>query len=266
MNSSTYLRIDGRLGFVELAGAGPPVLCVHTAGQSGVQWRDVLTELPAAGYQVVVPDLPGHGRSDLPQEGPVTDLARYRDWCLEVADRLDLRNPFVVGCSIGGKIALDIAAEAGDRVSGVVAMAADGWNTRLSVAGLERSIEDSASPSRADRTYYGTIASCGASVPRRRAEYIAELHRREDPVVSVTDLIGWAGHDLRERLRLIDCPVRLVAGEDDFWLDRDRVAWTAGQIPGCHHEVLAGIGHYPMEEIAGFPELLTGWLKELVRV
>jgi pimeloyl-ACP methyl ester carboxylesterase len=263
MNSSTYLRIDDRLGFVELAGDGQPVLCVHTAGQSGVQWREVLAELPSAGYQVLVPDLPGHGRSDLPADGPVTDLTRYRDWCLEVIDRLGLARPFVVGCSIGGKIALDVAAEAGDRLGGVVAMAADAWNTGLSVAGLERSIEDSAAPSRADRTYYGTLASCGARVPKQRAEYIAEMHRREDPVVSTTDLIGWSRHDLRERLGLINCPARLVLGEDDFWLERSSVDWTAERIPGCRYEVLAGIGHYPMEEIAGFPELLTGWLEEM---
>jgi pimeloyl-ACP methyl ester carboxylesterase len=89
------------------------------------------------------------------------------------------------------------------------------------------------------------------------------MHRREDPVVSTTDLIGWSRHDLRERLGLINCPARLVLGEDDFWLERSSVDWTAERIPGCRYEVLAGIGHYPMEEIAGFPELLTGWLEEM---
>ena len=36
---AAYLQVGGSLAFVEQSGAGIPVLCLHTAGQSGVQWR-----------------------------------------------------------------------------------------------------------------------------------------------------------------------------------------------------------------------------------
>ncbi|MQA13808.1 MAG: alpha/beta fold hydrolase [Pseudonocardiaceae bacterium] len=263
MNRCDHLTIDGRTGFVEIAGDGPPVLCLHTAGQSGVQWRDVLRELPSHGYQVIVCDLPGHGRSEPAAGGPVTDLAYYRDWCLQLLAGLGVTRFSVVGCSIGGKIALDLAASAPEAVTSAVAMEADARNTRLSVRGLQRSLEAAAAPSVADRTYYGTLASCGAAVPGSRAELIATMHRREDPAISTSDLIGWAAHDLREQLVQIRCPLRLVAGADDFWLDLDDVRWTAAQVPGCRLDILEGIGHYPMEEIAGFPAVLAGWLAEL---
>jgi pimeloyl-ACP methyl ester carboxylesterase len=259
-----HVEIDGAVGFAELSGDGVPLLCIHSAGQSGVQWREVLRALPAHGYRVIVADLPGHGRSDNPRSGPVRDLGGYAAWLAELLRLLGADRPLVAGCSIGGKIALELAADPAVAPRGVVAMAADAHNSRLSTRALERSLEDAASPSRADRTYLGTLACIGREVPVERAQAIAAMHRREDPVVSTTDLIGWSEHDLRSRLAEIACPVRLVAGEDDFWIELDDVEWTAARIPDCAYERLPGIGHYPMEEIEGFPELLSSWLRELV--
>jgi pimeloyl-ACP methyl ester carboxylesterase len=254
-----YLTVRGALAYVEQTGSGPSVLCLHTAGQSGVQWRRTTEALAARGYHVIVPDLPGHGRSEPAPDGPVRDLGEYARWCLDLLDLLDVHRPFVVGCSIGGKIALDLAVRAGEDLAGVVAMAADARNTRTSVPGLLRELEDAAAPSRSDRTYFGTLAVVGRSVPAERAQLIATMHRREDPTVSTSDLLGWATHDLRPSLQQIACPTHLVVGDDDLWLDVADVAWTAQQIPDARVTVLEGIGHYPMEEMEDIVSLLHGW-------
>jgi pimeloyl-ACP methyl ester carboxylesterase len=133
------------------------------------------------------------------------------------------------------------------------------------VRGLRRELVDVAAPARGDRTYLGTLAVVGRSVRPDRAALIATMHRREDPVVTVSDLIGWATHDLRDRLPLIGCPVRLAVGTDDLWVDVERVRWAAGRIPGARLTVLDGVGHYPMEEIDGFAGVLAGWLAEADR-
>lgn len=263
MIRAQYLVVEGALAYVEESGVGPPVLCLHTAGQSGVQWRHTTERLAALGYRVIVPDLPGHGRSEPAPTGPVRDLGEYARWCLSLLAALDADQPFVVGCSIGGKIALDIAVRAGNDLAGVVAMEADARNTRTSVPGLERELEDAAAPSRSDRTYFGTRAVIGRAVPADRAELIATMHRREDPSISTSDLLGWATHDLRRSLSDIACPARLVVGADDLWLDAADVAWAAEQIPDAELTVLEGVGHYPMEEVECFPEVLAGWLGEL---
>jgi pimeloyl-ACP methyl ester carboxylesterase/ketosteroid isomerase-like protein len=255
-----YLTVDGSTAFVEVAGEGQPLLCIHTAGQSGVPARASLYELSGRGSQVIVPDPPRHGRSDHAVGGPVTDLSVYSAWLGKVLATLGVQRPWVVGCSIGGKIALELAADPSVAPRGVVAMAADAFNDPAATRGYVRALEDSASPSRADRTYYGTLASIGASVPPERAEVIAAMHRREDPVVSTSDLIGWSTHDLRPRLAEIACPVRLVIGEDDYWINTADLAPTAAAIPDCTYQRLAGVGHYPMDELPGFPAVLTGWL------
>lgn len=260
-----YVEVGGTRSFVLTDGDGPGVLCLHTAGQNGVQWRDTQSALAALGYRVIVPDLPGHGRSEPAPGGPVRDLADYAAWCEELIDTLGLERPFVVGCSIGGAIAVQLAVRRGDRLAGAVAMAAHGGTDApgLSVRGLERELSDAAAPSRSDRTYFGTLAVVGDRVPAARAELIARMHRREDPEISTSDLIGWATHDVRDGLAGVACPVRLVVGGDDLWLDPADVRYAAEQIPGARYTLLEGIGHYPMEELDDFAGTLDGWLREL---
>ncbi|MFJ9086228.1 alpha/beta fold hydrolase [Streptomyces sp. NPDC102384] len=279
-HEARYLEIDGALGYVEeaygeraygepsgveLPGEGAPVLCLHTAGQSGVQWRRTTEELAALGYRVIVPDLPGHGRSEPARTGPVEDLAQYAQWCQRLITALELERPYVVGCSIGGKIALELAVRAGDELAGAVALAAEAGPGRVNVAGLRRELQDLAAPSRSDRTYLGTLAVVGSAVPPATAELIATMHRREDPAVSSADLIGWGTHDVRDALAAATCPVQLVAGQDDLWLDLEQVRRTSEALPHGQYVLLPGVGHYPMEEIDGFAGVLDGWLRQLSR-
>ncbi|WP_072801535.1 alpha/beta fold hydrolase [Rhodococcoides yunnanense] len=278
MIEAKYLSIDGPLGFVEIVTpdkpsttALPTVLCLHTAGQSGVQWRHVARELAEQGYRVVVPDLPGHGRSEPAPGGPVDDLVRYADWLGTLLDLLEVTTPFVIGCSIGGKLTLELATRPGRPLAGAVAMEAEAAPGRVNVHGLRRELEDVAGPSRSDRTYLGTLASIGTDVGFERAHLIAAMHKREDPQISSTDLIGWGTHDVRDRLRDVTCPIHLVAGDEDPWIEVSAVQAAADAINTVHPglarcTVLKGIGHYPMEEIDDFAALATGWLLDLASV
>jgi pimeloyl-ACP methyl ester carboxylesterase len=263
MIAAEYHEVMGATGFIEIAGDGPALFCIHTAGQTGAQWRHVLQRLSGQGYKVIVPDLPGHGRSDGAPDGPVEDFAYYREWCLGLLTKLGVERAYLAGCSLGGRMVLDLAGSAPQRALGVVSMAANPDLRLLSENGLRRELEGSASPSRADRTYYGTLASVGAATSPERAREIARRHCREDPAVSSADLIGWVRHDLEPLLPRISAPVRLLAGAEDFWLDPARLDRMGEQIPDCTVETLAGIGHYMQEEIEDFPDLLGSWLAEM---
>lgn len=278
MIEARYLSIDGALGFTEIITPDrhtlatlPTVLCLHTAGQSGVQWRHVAGELAGRGYRVIVPDLPGHGRSEPATNGPVDDLIEYADWLWKLLDLLGVTTPFVIGCSIGGKLTLDLATRPARPLAGALAMEAEAGPGRVNVHGLRRELSDVASPSRSDRTYLGTRASIGTTVTDDRAHIIATMHKREDPEISSTDLIGWGTHDVRDRLHEVTCPIHLIAGDEDPWIDLQAVHEAADAInstrPGrARYTALVGIGHYPMEEIDDFAALAARWLDELTAV
>jgi pimeloyl-ACP methyl ester carboxylesterase len=259
------LTIDGRLAFVEDWGDidATPLLALHTAGQSGVQYSHVAADLAAHGYRVIVPDLPGHGRSEPAAQGPVTDLGDYARFALTVLDSLGIDRFVVVGCSIGGKITIDLAVRAGERIRAAVAMAAGASRGHVSIRGLTRELNDISTPSRSDRTYWGTRAVVGSAVGEERRALIARMHCREDPIVSNSDLIGWGRHDVSAELPTIPCPTILIAGEDDLWIDAEAVRRDAESIPRGTYAFLPGIGHYPMEEMSDFASQVHAWVRDL---
>ena len=267
MLSAHHVDIDGRIGFVQDAVPDRPngstLLLIHTAGQSGVQWRHSLHTLTELGYRLVVPDLPGHGHSEPAPGGAVIDLGWYASWLMKLVDLLRLDDPLVVGCSIGGKIAQDLATRHSSRLAGAISMCAEPGPGRGKLHALERELEDSAAPSRSDRTHLGTRAVVGRAVPEERAALIARMHCREDPIVSNSDLIGWCTHDVRDRLADISCPITFVAGEHDLWVNADAVEGAAAQIPGAAFVHLEGYGHYPMEEMDNFAQVLDRWVTDM---
>jgi pimeloyl-ACP methyl ester carboxylesterase len=99
---------------VRLAESGaadaPPVLLVHGWGASIYMWRDWFAPLAAMGYRVVALDLPGHGLSDKPSEEGRYRLASLVATVREVIAAAGLRRPHVVAQSMGGTIALELAA------------------------------------------------------------------------------------------------------------------------------------------------------------
>jgi pimeloyl-ACP methyl ester carboxylesterase len=173
---------------------------------------------------------------------------------------MSMTRPYVLGCSIGGKIALDMAVKASPRLSGVVAMEAA--FARTADRRSRRILEDSASPSVRDGNYLMNLVLCGHLAKPERVEMIAQMHCREDWIVTAADVIGFRSHYLWDSLSSVACPVYLVVGEDGA-IPREHSRGTADQIPGAHFEIVDGIGHYPMEEMDDFVERFAGWVRIL---
>ena len=88
----------------------PSVLLVHGWGASIYMWRDWLAPLAAAGFRAVAVDLPGHGLSDKPSDEGRYRLASLVASVRGVIEGAGLHRPHVVAQSMGGTIALDLAA------------------------------------------------------------------------------------------------------------------------------------------------------------
>ena len=115
-----YLHLD-LLGkphrlYVEEAGQGIPLLCLHTAGSDGRQYRGLMNDARVtANFRVIAFDMPWHGKSSPPagwqdEEYQLTSRDYVR-MIVEVADALGLDRPVAMGCSIGGRIVLHLAHE-----------------------------------------------------------------------------------------------------------------------------------------------------------
>jgi len=127
-----YLRLDiegqpHRI-YVEEAGEGIPLICLHTAGADSRQYRAVLNDPEILrDFRVIAFDLPWHGKSSPPpgwheiEEYRLTSRA-YASAIVAVADALGLDQPVAMGCSIGGRIVLHLALERPDRFGAVIGL------------------------------------------------------------------------------------------------------------------------------------------------
>lgn len=117
MTATAFITVDGRRTRVRLAGdpEHPPVVLLHGIGRSLEDWSLQIPRL-AALYRVIAVDLPGSGFSARPSGTATLDvLARA------VADTLETlgerRAPHIVGNSLGGAVAMTMAARHPDRVA-----------------------------------------------------------------------------------------------------------------------------------------------------
>jgi len=115
---------------------GPPVLLVHGWGIHSYLWRKTIPALVSGGWRVHAIDLPGHGLSDKPLAQGSYTLAAMVDYVLAAMDTLGLAASPVVGQSMGGRIAAELAIRHPERVVSLVLFGAVGFGDAPAVASL----------------------------------------------------------------------------------------------------------------------------------
>src|SRR2546430_5842495 len=98
---------DARLSYF-VAGDGPAVTLLHGFTQSGRSWRELISRMPE-GWQWIVPDLRGHGETRV-RLGATCSMDACTDDLLALWDELGVERSHVAGYSMGGRLALHVAA------------------------------------------------------------------------------------------------------------------------------------------------------------
>ncbi|MEU3716851.1 alpha/beta fold hydrolase [Streptomyces californicus] len=266
MQETTY-DIGGRNIFAAETGDGPPVLLLHGGGPgaSGVSnYARNITEL-AKEYRVIVPDLPGYGRSTKGVDGsdPFGHLA---DGIRGLLDGLGLEKAHLVGNSYGGACALRLALDTPNRVDRMVLMGPGGIGTTRSLPtpGLNSLLNyytgDGPSRRKLEKFIRDYLVFNAADVPdaaideRYRAsidpEVIASppLRRPSGPNALRT---VWK-MDFTRDARLSRLPVPTLV----LWGAQDRVNRPSGgpmlaeRMPNCDLYLVANTGHWVQFERA----------------
>jgi pimeloyl-ACP methyl ester carboxylesterase len=242
------------------AGSGDAVLYLHGAGDLGA-WTPALSVLSRS-YWLLRPDLPGFNYSQPRADvRSVHDLA-YRTW--DLIDALGLDSVRVVGSSLGGWLAADLATIEPARVSHLVLTGAAGLR---SAAGFGVDVFVLSQAEMAAKTFYG------AQARERALALVAE--REGDPELQVLHLrnraatarLAWNPyfHDpgLADRLHRVRARTLAIWGEQDQLVPAECGRRYAQLIPGARLEVLAGCGHLPeAERTAEFCELARAFLAD----
>ena len=121
------LDLDGRKHrlYFEEAGQGIPLVCLHTAGSDTRQYRALFTD-PAvtSNFRVIAFDMPWHGKSSPPsgwhEEEYCLTTEAYTTMIMRFVESLELEQPIVMGCSIGGRVVLNLARTHGSSLLSLI--------------------------------------------------------------------------------------------------------------------------------------------------
>ncbi|MGW5657979.1 alpha/beta fold hydrolase [Streptomyces humi] len=267
MQETTY-DVGGTQIFVAEAGDGPPVLLLHGGGPgaSGVSnYTRNIVEL-AKEYRVIVPDLPGYGRSTkgVDRADPFGHLAgRIRG----LLDRLALDRAHLVGNSYGGACALRLALDTPDRVDRMVLMGPGGVGTTraLPTRGLNSLLGyysgDGPSRLKLEKFIRHHLVFNAAGVPE---SVIDERYRASiDPEVVAAPPLRrpagpgalralWRTDFTRDpRLRRLPVPTLVLWGAEDRVNRPSGARLLADRMPDCDLYLVANTGHWVQFERAG---------------
>lgn len=207
--------------YFEEAGEGIPLVCLHTAGADSRQYRHMMCDADITSrYRVIAFDMPWHGKSYPPpgwqDEEYRLSTERYVETVMAFCQALALDRPALIGCSIGGRIVLQLAHQHADHFRALIGVEA---------ADFQQPWYDTSWLHRGD-VHGGEV--CAALVSGLVAPQSPAVHRHETlwqymqggPGVFRGDLYFYrVDGDLRGRLdgiRTDRCPLFLLTGNTTF--------------------------------------------------
>jgi pimeloyl-ACP methyl ester carboxylesterase len=239
-----YVVVGGHRLYYEAIGEGQPVVCIHSAGHTALQWRFALPHFSERGYRAIALDLPGHGKSLLHNWKAINSIHGFAELVWNFSEAIGLQYPTFIGCSIGANIALDLGVHHASQISALVVCDGAARTSTVPERIIRFGLEDSGTPSSSDQAYYGTIGATGNRAESERVEELAWLARQRDPTLYANDMLAWTRHDVRGDLGRVTCPVLLIRGRDDFIVPLGLVEETRAGLERSEFVELPGIGHF----------------------
>jgi len=248
---------DQRIYYVEYHpkdAASLPIILVHGAGGSRLDWPKEIRRLPQ--QRVIIPDLPGHGKSAEPGRVRVDDYAKSIA-CF--ADALDIPCFIAAGHSMGGAIVQMLALDYGERLAGAILI---GTGARLKV----------------HRNILEQILVTKVEVANMLREWIWGPVATDDmrdltygkfmalpPTVIHGDYVACNEFDVRERVHDIDTPTLIIGAEHDKMTPLRYSQYLNEKIPDSELFVVENAGHMmTVEEPQLVANAISNWLQRRI--
>jgi pimeloyl-ACP methyl ester carboxylesterase len=251
-------QVEGRwINLVDI-GSGPPVVLIHGLSGSWPNWLENISYL-AQRHRVIAMDLPGFGHSEMPSEKiSISGYARTVD---ALCDRLELGEAAdVVGNSMGGFVAAELAIAVPARVERLVLVSAAG----LSIENVRRDpLLAAARITEAYAAWFASRSRAFALRPRLRRATLGVVARHPDRLRGdiAYELLAGSGkpgfvdaldaltnYSIRDRLPQIGCPTLIVWGDGDLLVPVKDASEFERLIPNSRKVIFADTGHIPMVE------------------
>ena len=243
-----YVDVRGVRTYYESYSAsegGCAFLAVHTSGRDCRQWQDLGSVLSRRGSFFAL-DLPGHGKSwPVPHVGCLSSMDAIAEFVWLFWEKVgDGRPTVVLGTSVGGNLAFQLAGDHSEDVSAMVSMQGCDFIPAMSAQGSLLLDHPRINPG---YNWDRSLSLVGSRAPESVRDYVEWEVRTSTSVAGKADLTAY-GFDYRQRTRRIRCPSLLIRGEDDWIVTADMVRESAARLTNAKEVKVimpAGIGHFP---------------------
>jgi len=247
-------KIDGvnhRI-YWEEAGKGVPLVCLHTAGSDGRQYRALLNDKKLLKkFRVIVFDMPWHGKSSPPENSQVghykLSTESYISQIMSFIDGLELVKPVVMGCSIGGRIILHLAIHFPEKFKALIGLQSAGHiDPYYDISWLHR--QDVHGGEVCGGIAYGLMAPTSPDNDKFETMW---HYMQGGPGIFKGDLFfykfdGNIGNEIK-KIDISKCPIYLLTGEYDYSATPEETKSLADTI-GIQMIKMKNVGHFPMSE------------------
>lgn len=266
-----YVTIRGKQMFYEDHGAGFPILFLHSYLWDAAMWVPQVAALSAT-YRCIVPELWGHGRSDvLPSMPTSLDELTEDYWALTQA--LGIERFAVVGLSVGGMIAVHLAVKHSEAVAALVVMDSHvGAEPTASQARFFQMLDaverfGSIVPPIAEATVPFFFADVTLARRPEMVEafktHLVTMSRDVIPTIVALGRAIFGRASILERLPELRIPTLFVAGEQDRSRPPHEAEEMARLVPNAKVTIIREAGHICTQEQ---PEQVTQVLTEFLNV
>jgi pimeloyl-ACP methyl ester carboxylesterase len=224
-------------------GQGAPIFYLH--GGAGIGPDLPFLDLLAKARRVIAPSHPGFGKSSLPDWlDSMDDIAHVY---LELMDRMNLTRTDLVGFSIGGWIAAELATKVPERINRLVLIGPVGVKTgrpdQLDIPDVFAMPRD-----KLDRLRFHDPAKNPADLGSMSDEELHTVARNSETLALLTWEPYMHNPKLKHRLHRVDVPALFLRGASDGIVSAEYLERYAALLPQARLETIAEAGHLPQVE------------------
>jgi pimeloyl-ACP methyl ester carboxylesterase len=236
---SAFTEVGGRRIHYWTAGEGPPLVLVHGVAMRAEDWAPLFRALKQRN-RIYAPDLLGYGDSAQPRDGDYS-IAAQTELVRGFLDAMQLEQPDIAGVSMGGWIALKLAAEHPERVKRLVLISSAG----LAFASTLTETSFSASTVEEQRRNFRLQSDLAPRFPDFILRDFVRHSRKKASIVraSMRSMLERQDLSMDGKLQRVRMPVLIIAGTADrivpfdvaLRLKREMPHATLVPLPGCSH-------------------------------
>lgn len=274
-SNTSYSTVDEVKIAYTMFGNGPPLMMLHSSGWSSIEY-DMLAEPLSKHYTIYLVDMPGFGMSDKPQTSYT--LEYLSDNMKGFVEQFPEEHFSIIGSSIGGSVATQLAAEFPDRIDNVILIDPFGFGKDINQTAIIAQVPVLAEavffPNKLTFNYvldHGLLSSESLTPEYREELYIAsqspKAQRAKLSVLRTTITMRGVHPDVIDMMRNagmgVQQPTLLLWGENDTYAPTEQHYEAMRYIPQAQYQSLEKAGHFAhMESPYIIAQLILDFLKD----